>query len=82
MVSVVYQRTDSNPYRWAILLPTGQVNEPVFPTMPNKTAKMFRANLATAGITYRDNSGRVADLRSLRHTFISIPLPGHVHALS
>jgi integrase len=46
---------------------------PAFPSMPCRfhLAKMFRADLKAAGITYRDDAGLVADFHSLRHTFIS-----------
>ncbi len=37
----------------------------------NKAAKMLRKDLEAAGITYEDDTGRVADFHSLRHTFIS-----------
>ena len=44
----------------------------VFPGFQvNKAAKMLRVDLDVAGITYRDETGRVADFHSLRHTFIS-----------
>jgi len=33
--------------------------------------KMLRADLADAGIVYRDDSGRVVDFHALRHSFIS-----------
>ncbi len=36
-----------------------------------KAAKMLRKDLEAAGIPYKDESGRVADFHSLRHTFIS-----------
>ena len=39
--------------------------------LPRHTAKMFRADLAAAGIEYRDRGGRVADFHALRHTYIS-----------
>ncbi len=41
--------------------------------------RMFQANLTAAGITYRDNAGRVADFHALRHTFISNLAAGGVH---
>ncbi len=34
--------------------------------MPDKTAKMFRANLAATDITYRDDGGHISDFHSLR----------------
>ncbi|MCH7592136.1 MAG: tyrosine-type recombinase/integrase [Planctomycetes bacterium] len=51
----------------------------VFPSMPEKTAAMIRADLAEAGIEYRDESGRVADFHALRHTFVSALARGGVH---
>ena len=36
--------------------------------LPDKTAKMLRADLAAAGIPYQDEAGRYADFHSLRHT--------------
>ena len=53
--------------------------DPVFPAWPQKPAKMFRCDLEDAGITYRDDAGRVADFHSLRHTFISNLARGGVH---
>ena len=37
-------------------------------TVPGKTANMLRADLAAAGIAYRDDAGRVVDFHALRHT--------------
>jgi len=51
-------------------------DEPVFATMPDKTAKMLRADLAAAGIAYRDDAGRVVDFHALRHTFITSVVSG------
>ncbi len=45
----------------------------------DKTAKMLRADLADAGIQYRDNAGLVADFHSLRHTSITNLARGGVH---
>jgi integrase len=55
--------------------------ESVFPGMPqtHSTAKMLRADLATAGVPYRDAGGRVADFHSLRHTYITNLARGGVH---
>lgn len=39
--------------------------------MPDKPAKMMRADLAAAEIPYRDSAGLVSDFHSLRHTFVS-----------
>ena len=46
--------------------------EAVF-TMPYPSAvcRMLKADLAEAGIPYRDDAGRVADFHAFRHTFIS-----------
>ena len=52
---------------------------PVFGAMPEKLSKMIRADLADAGINYRDDAGRYADFHSLRHTFISNLARGGVH---
>jgi integrase/recombinase XerD len=40
---------------------------------------MFRADLAAAGIAYRDDAGRVVDFHALRHTFITALARGGVH---
>ncbi len=42
-------------------------------------AKVLRADLADAGIEYRDDAGRVADFHALRHAFISNLARGGVH---
>ena len=42
----------------------------VFP-LGDKPAKMLREDLTVAEIRYRDDSGRVADFHSLRHTYVS-----------
>jgi integrase len=44
---------------------------PVF-GLPEKTAKMLRHDLEAAGIAYRDDSGRVADFHTFRHTFVTM----------
>src|SRR5262249_50698710 len=49
------------------------------PTDRKKAARMFQADLAAAGIAYRDGSGRVADFHALRHTFITNLANGGVH---
>ena len=51
---------------------------PVFP-LPQKTAKMLRADLEAAGVDYRDSAGRVADFHALRHTFITNLVRAGVH---
>jgi len=53
-------------------------DERVFP-LPDKTAKMLRADLEAAGISYRDGAGRVVDFHALRHTFITNLMRGGVH---
>ena len=40
---------------------------------------MLRADLADAGIPYKDDAGRVADFHALRHTFITNLASGGVH---
>ena len=54
---------------------------PVFDTIPYKgdIVKMLRADLADAGIEYRDDTGLVVDFHSLRHTFITNLVRGGVH---
>ena len=52
--------------------------KPVF-DMPDKTAKMLRADLKDAGIPYEDEAGRVFDFHALRHTFITNLARGGVH---
>ena len=47
--------------------------------VPAKPAKMLRADLAAAGIPYRDDSRRVADFHGLRHTFITNLARSGVH---
>lgn len=44
--------------------------ERVFP-LPQKPSEMIKADLSAAGISYKDESGLVADFHALRHTFIS-----------
>lgn len=53
----------------------------VFALTPSRhhAAKMFKADLAAAGIEYRDDADRVADFHSLRHTFITNLANGGVH---
>ena len=59
---------------WIAGKPPGR---PVFAKMPKlKTAAMLRADLAEAGIDYRDGSGRVADFHSLRATYITAIVRG------
>ena len=39
--------------------------------LPHNSAVMFRADLEAVGVAYVDDAGRVADLHSLRHTYIT-----------
>ena len=55
-------------------LPTARVFN-----MPDKTAKMFRADLADTGIPYVDDSGRYRDFYCLRHTTGSLLAASGVH---
>ncbi len=70
------RRDDTQPIRndlaktlqpWLSGKPSG---EPVLP-LPEKAAKMMRVDLCAAGIDYQDDSGRMLDFHSLRHTYIS-----------
>ena len=54
----------------------GQV--PLFRKVPAKGAKMLKADLAAAGVAYRDNLGRYADFHALRHTYCRILYDGGV----
>ncbi len=49
--------------------------------MPRGTvgSRILRVDLEAAGIQYRDNSGRVADFHSLRHSFITMLANSGVH---
>jgi hypothetical protein len=49
------------------------------PADRKKAASMFRADVEAAGISYRDDAGRVADFHSLRHTFITNLANAGVH---
>ncbi len=51
---------------------------PVF-AMPEKTARMIRADLTDAEIEYRGADGRVCDFHALRHSFVSALARGGVH---
>jgi len=55
-------------------LPTARVFN-----MPDKTAKMFKADLAAAGIDYVDEAGRYRDFHILRHTTGSLLAVSGVH---
>jgi len=50
-----------------------------FGKLPDKTAKMVRADLTDAGIAYQDDSDRVADFHAIRHTYVSNLARGGVH---
>ncbi len=52
---------------WLSSRPNGQ---PVF-SIPEKAAKMLKADLEAAQIPYEDSSGRFVDFHALRHTFIT-----------
>jgi integrase len=47
--------------------------------LPNRVAMMLRADLADAGIPYRDEMGRVCDFHGLRHTTGSLLAIAGVH---
>jgi len=47
--------------------------------MPDKTSDMIKADLADAGISYVDESGRYADFHSLRHTTGSLLAASGAH---
>jgi integrase len=47
--------------------------------MPEKTAKMLKADLKAAGIAYVDESGRYADFHCLRHTCGTLLAAAGVH---
>jgi integrase len=49
------------------------------PERRHKASALFKADLAAAGIPYRDEDGLVADFHALRHTFISNLANGGVH---
>ena len=51
----------------------------VFSMWKDKGAEMLRVDLKAAKIPYTDDSGRVADFHSLRHTFISNLAASGVH---
>jgi integrase len=46
-------------------------DRPVFDPLPEKTGRMLKADLTRAGIAAVDASGRVVDMHSLRHGFIT-----------
>jgi len=51
-------------------LTAGQDSDQAF-AIPAKTAQLLAADLAAAGISVRDDGGRVLDFHGLRHTFIT-----------
>ncbi len=55
-------------------------NDLIFPVPDHtRSAGMLRADLAAAGIPYRDEQSRVADFHSLRHCFVSNLAAAGVH---
>jgi integrase len=53
---------------WLADKPTNQL---VFPSLPEKTAKMLHLDLARCGIKPKDDHGRVVDTHSLRYAYVS-----------
>ncbi len=47
--------------------------------IPNRTADMLHSDLEAAGISYIDNSGRIADFHALRHTCGSLLASAGTH---
>ena len=52
---------------------------PLWGDLTDRTADMLRRDLIAAEIPYTDESGRVADFHSLRHSFISLLAKSGVH---
>ncbi len=52
---------------------------PLWGDLTNRTADMLRRDLIAAEIPYTDESGRVADFHSLRHSFVSLLAKSGVH---
>jgi integrase len=52
-------------------LATKPIGRPMFDTLPEKTGQMLKADLKRCGIKPVDRSGRVVDLHSLRHGYIT-----------
>lgn len=55
------------------LRPAIAAREPGRPALvvPDRTADMLKADLAAAGIPYRDAAGRVVDFHALRHSYVT-----------
>jgi site-specific recombinase XerC len=53
---------------WVASRPT---DRPVFDALPEKTGAMLKADLARTGIAADDGTGRVVDMHSLRHGYIT-----------
>ena len=60
-------------------LATGKLPNTRIFAIPGKPADMLRADLELAGIPYRDETGKVADFQSLRHTFGTLLASSGVH---
>jgi integrase len=50
---------------------TKPADRPAFDPLPEKTGRMLKADLALAGVAVVDASGRVVDMHSLRHGYIT-----------
>ncbi len=82
-----HQRDDTLPskhsttqllVRWRDGIEPMDPEHPIF-TIPDKTARMIRADLSDAGIECRDADGRVCDFHAPRHSFVSASARGGVH---
>jgi len=60
-------------------LPSVKAFGGTYKSLTDKTAEMIKADLAKAGISYCDESGRYADFHSLRHTTGSLLAASGVH---
>jgi len=60
-------------------LPSVKAFGGTYKSLTDKTAEMIKADLAEAGISYCDESGRYADFHSLRHTTGSLLAASGVH---
>jgi integrase len=82
-----HRREDTLPLRPALVVALRHFLARKLPSVPlfkipadrKRAARMFQADLAAAGIAYRDESGQVADFHALRHTFITNLANGGVH---
>ena len=54
-------------------------DEPLWPKLTARTAKMLRRDLDAAEIPYVDEAGLYADFHALRHSYISLITAGGVH---